>query len=148
MDERRDGVSEKLDELSSSLVGAALDLLADGHDVDVRLVVEDADDNVASYVFSDDGPEEVLLAARDRVTQLAASHGDGGEGLGDPIRYALTYEGMVADEDGAYRDALILEFGECGWKAYSAFSLYEGKGAKGDFAWTDPAPAGEIEPLL
>ena len=148
MAERRDGVSKELDELSSTLVGDALDLLADGQDVNVLLVVEDAHGSVASYEFSDDSPDELLTAARERVEQLSAADGDSEAGLGAPQRYALVYEGMVADEDGAYQDALLLEFGEQGWKAYSAFSLYEGKGSGDNFAWTDPAPAGEIPPLL
>ena len=54
----------------------------------------------------------------------------------------------VADEDGAYRDALLLEFGERGYKSYSAYSLFEGKGTGDDFAWSEPAPAGELESLL
>ena len=57
-------------------------------------------------------------------------------------------EAAVADEDGAYRDALLLEFGERGYKSYSAYSLFEGKGAGDDFAWSEPAPAGELESLL
>lgn len=148
MAKRKDGVSQELDELSSTLVGDALDLLADGKDVNVLLVVQDQDGAIASYEFADDGPEAILLAARDRITALAKKHGDADEGLGDPIRYALVYEGMVADDEGAYQDALILEFGERGYNAYSAFSLFDGKGAGDGFMWTDPAPAGEIEPLL
>lgn len=148
MTKRKDGVSVELDELSSTLVGDALDLLADGEDVNVLLVVQDQEGNVASYEFADDGPEAILLAARDRVTALAKSQGDSAEGLGKPVRYALVYEGMVADDEGVYQDALILEFGERGYNAYSAFSFYEGKGAGDGFMWTDPAPAGEIEPLL
>ena len=148
MTKRKDGVSVELDELSSTLVGDALDLLADGEDVNVLLVVQDQEGNVASYEFADDGPEAILFAARDRVTALAKSQGDSAEGLGKPVRYALVYEGMVADDEGAYQDALILEFGERGYNAYSAFSLFDGKGAGDGFMWTDPAPAGEIEPLL
>jgi hypothetical protein len=148
MNQRRQGVSAELDDLSSTLVGDALDLLADGRDVNVLLVVQDAAGEVASYEFSDDGPEAMLLAAYDRVKELVKSHGDAISGIGEPIRYALVYEGAVADETGAYQDALILEFGEKGWKAYSAFSLYSGKGAGDGFMWTDPAPAGEVEPLI
>lgn len=148
MNHRKQGVSPELDELSSTLVGMGLDLLADGSDVNVLLAVGDAKGMVASYEFADDGPEELLEAAHDRVGELAKSKGDREAGLGEPVRYALVYEGMVADETGAFRDALILEFGEKNWQAYSAYSLYEGKGSGDGFAWTDPAPAGEIEPLL
>ncbi|MDO5118871.1 MAG: hypothetical protein Q4D48_02200 [Coriobacteriales bacterium] len=148
MAQRKQGVSEELDVLSSTLVGDALDLLADGEDVNVLLVVQDAKGAIASYEFADDGPEATLNAARDRVLDLAKAHGDVEASLADPVRYALVYEGMIADETDAYQDALMLEFGEKGWNAYSAFSLYEGKGAGEGFMWTDPAPAGEIEPLL
>lgn len=148
MERRKQGVSDELDELSSTLVGDALDLLADGFDVGALLVVQDARGQVASYEFADDGPEELITAARECVKKLAKTHGDAKDGLGDPVRYALVYEGMVCDEDGAFLDALLLEFGERGWKAYSAYSLYQGKGAGDQFEWTDPAPAGEIDPLL
>ena len=148
MGDRKQGVSSELDELSSALVGDALDLLADGYDVGALLVVEDEAGTVGSYEFADDDPDLLVEAAQDQVLKLAKTHGDADVGLGEPVRYALVYEGMVADETGAYEDALLLEFGERGWKAYSAYSLYQGKGAGDTFAWTDPAPAGEIEPLL
>ena len=45
-------------------------------------------------------------------------------------------------------DALLLEFGERGYRAYSAYSLIDGKGTGDGFTWTDPAPAGEMDPLL
>ena len=63
-------------------------------------------------------------------------------------RYAITYEGAVADETGAYADALLLEFGERGYRSYSAYSLVDGRGTGDGFTWTDPAPAGEMPPLL
>lgn len=148
MAQRRQGVSPETDELSSTLVGDALDLLAEGQDINVLLVVQDADGVVASYEFSDDGPEACLLGARQRVRDLRAQGGDDTAQLGAPQRYALVYDGAVADEQGIYQDALLLEFGERGWQAYSAYSFYEGKGAGDQFAWTDPAPAGEIESLL
>ena len=148
MSQRKQGVSSELDELSSTLVGDALDMLAEGEDVGALLVVEDRDEGVESFEFSDDDPDALIDAAHDKVRTLVRMHGDASVELGDPVRYALVYEGMVADETGAYQDALILEFGERGWKAYSAYSLYEGKGTGEDFRWTDPAPAGEIEPLI
>ena len=111
-------------------------------------VREDAAGHVASYTFADDGPEECLEGARKKVRDLARSHGDSGAKLGDPMRYALAYEGAVADERGAYQDAVLLEFGERGRTSFSAFSLVDGKGTGDNFAWTDPAPAGEVENLL
>lgn len=148
-DDRRGGdISPELDELSSTLMGDAFDLLADGQDLNVLLVVEDKQGNVASYEFSDDGSAALLEGARQRVRDLAKSHGDEAANLGAPIRYALAYEGAVADEDSVFRDAVLLEFGEKGRTSYSAYSLFEGKGAGEDFRWTEPAAAGEETPLL
>ena len=147
--ERREGVSPQTDALASELMGDALDLTAAGEPVDVLLVVEDAAGTVASYVFSDDGAEACLEGARAHVKRLADAHGDTKSQLGDPVRYALTYEAAVdADEDGSFADALLLEFGEKGWRAYSAYSLVDGKGSGDGFSWTEPAAAGEMEPLL
>ena len=148
MAHRKQGVSSELDELSITLFGDALDLLAEGKDVNVLLVVQDKEGEIFSYEFADDDMDVMIEAAHDRIKQLQRKHGDLVDGIGEPIRYALVYEGMIADEDEAYKDALILEFGEKGWYAYSAFSLYENKGGGDSFVWTDPAPAGEIEPLL
>ena len=145
---RREGVSPKTDELASTLMGDALDLMAAGSPVDVLLVVQDEKGAIASYAFADDGAEECLEGARDKVVAIDEAGGDEASSLGRPQRYAIAYEGAVAAEDGAFEDALLLEFGERGWNAYSAFSLVEGKGAGDGFGWTDPAPAGELEPLL
>ena len=136
-DMRREGVSPETDELASTLMGDAFDLLASGEGFEVLLVVQDEAGTVSSYEFEDDGPEACLEGARDRVRELAGA-----------LRYAIAYEGAVADEDGSYADALLLEFGERGYRAYSAYSLIGGKGAGDRFMWTDPAPAGELEPLL
>lgn len=141
-------ISPQLDELSSILMGQAFDVLAAGRDVNVLLAVADAAGNVASYTFADDGPEECLEGARKKVRDLARSCGDAAAKLGAPVRYALAYEGAVADERGAYQDAVLLEFGERGRTSFSAFSLVDGKGEGDNFAWTDPAPAGEVENLL
>lgn len=147
-DNRADRVTPELDELSSTLMGDAFDLLAAGRDVDVLLVVSDAAGKVASYAFSDDGMEECLAGARAKVRELRQAHGDSEAGLGEPQRYAITYEGAVADDSGAYQDAVLLEFGEKGYKSYSAYSYVKGRGEGDGFAWTEPAPAGEVEPLL
>lgn len=145
---RREGVSPETDELGSALMGDALDLLAAGEPVEVLLAVQDARGAVASYEFADDGPEACLEGARDRVRALAASRGSRDEGLVEPARYAIVYEGAVEVEEGTFSDALLLEFGERGYLAYSAYSLVDGKGTGDGFTWTDPAPAGEMEPLL
>ena len=112
------------------------------------LVASDAKGNVASFSFSDDGIEECIEGARDKVRERARAHGDARSGVGTPVRYAITYVGAVADETGTYQDALLLEFGEKGYRSYSAYSYFKGKGTGEGFAWTDPAPAGELEPLL
>ena len=147
-DQRKQGVSPELDELSSELMGDALDMLAEGENVNVLLVVEDAKRSVASYEFADDGPEACLEGARDKVRALDRAGGSPEDLLGAPVRYALVYEGAIADEAGVYHDALILEFGERGFLSFSAYSLVEGKGRRDKFRWTDPAPAGEMKPLL
>lgn len=147
-DRRMGGVSPELDALSCDLMGEALDRLAEGYAVNVLLVVGDAQGNVGTYEFADDGEEACLLGARDKVRALKRAKGDSAFGLGMPSMYALCYEGAVADEEGNYADALITEFGEKGQPAYSAFSLFEGRGCGDDFAWTDPAAAGEVEELL
>lgn len=147
-EDRRDGISPELDELSSELMGDAFDILADGGELNVRLVVEDEARNVASYEFVDDGPEALLDGAHRRIVVLAKEGGDAGQGLGNPLRYALVYEGAIADVEGAYQDALILEFGEKNYRSFSAYSLVDGKGEGERFSWTEPAPAGELEPLL
>ena len=130
-------VSPELDELSSTLMGAALDMLAEGEDVGVLLALQSEEGSVSSFVLSDDGPEALLDGARDRVRHAR-----------DALRYAIAYEGAVELEDGQYADAVLLEFGERGTPSFSAFSLYEGRGSGDAFRWTDPAPAGEEEPLL
>ena len=60
--ERRDGVSPKTDDLASTLMGDALDLLAAGEDLGVLLAIGDDAGQVASYRFTDDGDEELLAA--------------------------------------------------------------------------------------
>lgn len=141
-------ISPELDDLSSTLMGDAFDLLAEGRDLNVLLVVEDADGNDSSFEFSDDGSEALLEGARQRVRELARAHGDKSSGLSDPVRYALVYEGAVEDERGVFRDAVLLEFGERGRASYSAYSFFRGKGRGQRFRWSEPAPAGEVTPLL
>lgn len=148
MAQLRQGVSPQTDELSSTLLGDALDLLAEGERMGVLLAVQDGEGRVASYEFADDGPEACLAGARERVRSLRSRRGDPDAQVGKPVRYALVYDGAVADDEGSFHDALLLEFGERGWQAYSAYCLYAGKGEGDRFTWTDPAPAGEVECLL
>lgn len=141
-------VSPELDELSCELMGSAFDLLAEGEDVNVLLVVGDGSGNASSYVFADDGEEACLAGARGKVRELARARGDAQAGLGAPHYYAICYEGAVEDEGGSFADALIMEFGEKGKPAFSAYSLFEGRGEGDAFRWTDPAAAGEVDALL
>lgn len=131
------GISAELDELSSTLMGDALDMLAEGTSMGVLVVIQDASGEVLSYEFADDGPAALLDGARACVRK--SRHG---------VRYALTYVGAIEMDDGTFAEALILEFGERGKPSFSAYSLYEGAGEGEAFRWTDPAPAGEEEPLL
>ncbi len=135
--ELQDGVSPETDELASTLMGDALDLLAAGEPFGVLLAVQTSSGEVKSYEFEDDGPEACLEAARVRVGEVAGAK-----------RYALVYEGAVELGDEGFADALLLEFGERGYHSYSAYSLVDGKGSGDGFSWTDPAPAGEVDPLL
>lgn len=146
--EREPRISPQLDDLSCDLMGEALDRLAEGHAVNVLLALGDAKGNVGSYEFSDDGEEACLVGAREKVKAVKRSGGDDSFGLATPCMYAICYEGAVADDADDYADALIMEFGEKGRPAYSAFSYFAGRGSGDDFAWSDPAPAGEVENLL
>ncbi len=134
----RDGVSPQTDELASELLGKALDVLAVGEELHVLLALGSKNGEVASYEFAEDGPEECLEAARKKAATADA----------DVVRCALAYRGAVADEEGAFQDAVILEFGEKGYRSYSAFSLVDVTGDEDTFGWTEPAPAGEVDALL
>lgn len=141
----RGDISPELDALTSALLGDALDMLAEGDDLNVLLVVERADGEVSSFELSEDGPEELLEGARTKVRELAKERRAEGA---EPVRYAIAYEGAVADESGVYQDAVLVEFGERGRTSYSAFSYVAGKGEGDRFRWSDPAPAGVTESLL
>lgn len=141
-------ISPQLDELSCDLMGEALNRLAEGHAVNVLLAIADAKGSVGTYEFSDDGEEACLLGARERVRAIKRSGGDGSFDLAAPCMYAICYEGAVADGTDDYGDAIIMEFGEKGSPAYSAYSYFDGRGSGDDFVWSDPAPAGEVENLL
>lgn len=137
-DELRDGVSAATDEMASALLGRALDVLAVGEELHVLLALGDEAGEVSSFEFADDGPEECLEGARKKAAEAGAS----------VVRAALAYRGAIADEAGAYQDAVILEFGERGYHSYSAFSLVDVTGDEDTFGWTEPEPAGEVAPLL
>ena len=145
---RTQRISPELDELSCALMGEALDRLAEGADVHVLLAVGDAQGNACSWELADDGEEACLTGARDKVRALKRTKGDQELGLGSPKYYAICYEGAIADDQGEYLDALLMEFGEQGRPAFSAYSLFEGRGMGDGFGWTDPAPAGEVDALL
>ena len=144
---RKEGVSSKTDELATTLLGDAFDVVASGCELGVLLAVQDIKDTVISFEFSGDGEEVLIAEAHSRVRTLMHAKGDSETNFSTPVRYALTYLGAVAsDDESGYKDALFLEFGEMGYKSYSAYSYV--KGRNGDFKWSEPAPAGEVEPLL
>ena len=145
---RREGVSPELDLMSTTLMGDAFDALARGEELNVLLVMQDGDGNLASYEFADDGPQACLDAARDKVVRTVEGAGDSSAGIALPVRYAIAYEASIADETGAYLPAVLLEFGERDYRSYSAYSFVDGVGEGEDFRWTDPAPAGELDPLI
>lgn len=130
-------ITPELDDLSSTLMGNALDMLADGEPMGVLVVIQSKDGGISSFEFVDDGPTALLEGARTQIRRSRSAQ-----------RYALTYVGAIEMDDGTYSEALILEFGEKGYPSYSAYSLFEGRGEGDRFRWTDPAPAGEEEPLL
>lgn len=150
-------ISEALDQLSCELLGEALDMLADGKEILAVASVMDASDQRLTCAFEEDSPELCLAAAREWVRTGGKASGAATKS-GDPVVgkaqcYAIAYEGAVADDegsgDGAYHDALLLEFGERGAAtAYSAFVLVDNVGGGERFRYTDPEPAGELPCLL
>lgn len=142
----QDEVSFELDALVCDLLDGVLDALANGEDLGVALIVEDAQANRYQVCFTEDGPEECLAAAQSFV----ASHAQGiqGEHVGPVDRYALAYAGGV-ELDGVFEDAVIVSFYQRGMSmGYSAYVLYAGAGSGDDFTCCDPQPAGEEPPLL
>ena len=139
-------VSPALDEMVCDLIGYMLDELAAGEDPGVAACAEDAASGRVEAVFSDDGEEACLDAAREFVVRYA--RGSKEDGMGPVDRYAIACAGCV-EIDGGYRDAVLVSFYEralsCG---YSAYVLYENPGDEEAFAWSEPAPAGEEPPLL
>lgn len=130
-------ISPELDELSSDLFGRGLDALADGEELGVQVAIQYTNGKTAGFSFTDDGIEACLYGARQEIKHAR-----------DAARYALVYEGAIADEQGSYQPALLMEFAEKGRAAYSAYSLVDGIGEGDAFGWTEPAAAGEVENLL
>lgn len=145
---KKEGVSEKTDQLAAELMGDAFDILSEGPMTSVLLVLEDAQGKVASYSFQDDGIESLLDGAYKKIRSLQEQKGNKEDGIGKPLRYSLCFMGAVADEDGIFKDALLLEFGEVGYISYSAYSFVFNIGGKEQFAYSEPMPAGEVESLL
>lgn len=142
------GVSAQTDELGSTLMGEALDRLAAGEGFSVVATAADSQGQRMTCEFDDDSAEQCLEAARTWVRNGARGE-DNARVIGKPTCYAIAYQGAVADEDEAFRDALILEFGDRGAACgYSAYSLIDGIGSGKRFRYTDPAPAGELSCLL
>ena len=142
------GVSEQCDGLGSELMGEALDKLAAGDALSVVASAVDAHGERVTCEFDDDSAEQCLEAARTWVRNGARGE-DNARVIGKPACYAIAYLGAVADEDDAFQDALILEFGDRGAACgYSAYSLIDGIGSGKRFRSTEPAPAGELSCLL
>lgn len=147
------GVSPELDAMTCDLIGELLDALAVGEDPGVAVALEDAKGNRSVVALSGDGEDECLLAASEHV-QKAAALGYPEDKIGRAVRYAYGYLGYVRDDalpagPEAYRDALLVSFGEKGAPCgYSAYVLVEGIGAGDAFGWADPEPAGEEDLLV
>ncbi len=158
---KRGQVSARLDELATTLIGEALDALAEKGELGVVASVVDGADERLTFASEDAPAEEGLEWARSWVEGLAAGTVDR-EALGEPEAWAICYLGAVAAREAAedapsaasglsagYHDALICEFGEKGAPAaWSSYQLVSGLGAGDGFSFTDPLPAGEVEPLL
>ena len=145
-------VSERLDELATTLIGEALDRLADEGELGVVASVVDGRGERLTFGSSAEPADEGLAWARDWVQGLAAGTIDR-ERLGEPVAWAICYLGAVevpgAKGAPGYQDALICEFCEKGAPAaWSSYQLVTGIGKGDALAYTDPLPAGEVEPLL
>lgn len=145
-------ISEAMEALAGALIDYSLDLLGETGELSPTVAVEDAEGNRSLLSFDDEDFEECLQEIHDRLVE--ASKGKAVlEGLvGRPVRYAIAYDGAVqlpdALDDG-FEAALIVEYGEQGMsQAYSAYLLYQNEGNPQEFAWTEPAAAGEGELLV
>lgn len=140
-----DEVSPELDGMVCDLLDDMLNALADGDDLGVVLVAEDANANRYQACFTEDGPEACLEGARHFVESNV--QGIQSDHVGPLDRYAIAYVGGV-ELDCEFQDAIIVSFYQRGMaSAYSAYVLYRGAGLGENFMWSDPEPAGE-EPSL
>ncbi|MBS5451080.1 MAG: hypothetical protein KHY83_03620 [Coriobacteriia bacterium] len=154
--EEPEPISAEMEALADALIDYGLDLLGETGQLVPTVAVEDASGGQA--ILSLDGDEDIeecLDEAHDLVRSAArgkgASSGRRIDGLsGRPVRYAIAYDGAIREEEGgAYRPALIVEYGEQGLASgYSAYLLYKHAGHPQKFVWTDPAAAGEVELLV
>ena len=133
-----EAVSPELDTLSCDLIETALDALADGSELGVIAAYENASGTRNSQVFDEDSPDACIDAAHSYIRSRK-----------DAVRYGIVYDGAVARKNGAFEDAVILEFGEKGHDcAFSAYVLYRSAGNPDRFSWADPEPAGELKLLI
>ena len=145
-------ISAEMDALACATIDYSLDLLGETGELNPTLAVEDAEGCRVLLSFDDEEIEECLAEARRRLTAAAQAE-QSIEGLkGVPVRYALAYDGAVEIPDSdveGFEPALIVEYGEHGMtSAYSAYLLYQNPGDPQEFAWTDPAAAGEGDLLV
>lgn len=144
-------ISDQLEALAGSLINYSLDLLGEVGELSPTLAAENAAGDPVLLSFDDEDVEECLDEIRARLRASAAGK-QGLEGLkGVPVRYAIAYDGAVQlpDSPDGYEPALIVEYGEKGMtQGYSAYLLYQNAGDSQEFAWTDPAAAGEGELLV
>lgn len=141
----QDVVSPELDAMVCDLLDDMLNALADGDDLGVVLIAEDANGNRYQACFTEDGPEECLEGARHFIETNA--QGIQSDHVGQIDRYAIAYAGGV-ELDCEFQDAIVASFYQRGMSCgYSAYVLYSGAGQGENFMWSDPEPAGE-EPAL
>lgn len=144
-DAPQDEVSPELDAMVCDLLDGFLNALADGEELGVVLIAEDAHANRYQACFTEDGAEECLEGARHFVETNAS--GIQSDRVGALDRYAIAYLGGV-ELDCEFQDAIIVSFYQRGMSCgYSAYVLYTGAGLGENFMWSDPEPAGE-EPAL
>ena len=140
-------VSAELDAVACDCIGECLDALAEGVSFGVLVCCEDREGNRSFFNIEEDS-EEVSLEEANVLVKRAISRGIAEDGLGKVRRYAISYLGVVADEDGNYVDALLTVFAEKNMQvAYSTYTLVGNIGAGENFVWNEPQPAGE-EPIL
>ena len=96
-----EAVSPELDTLSCDLIESALDTLAEGGELGVIAVYENASGARSNQVFDGDSPDACIDAAHSYIRTRK-----------DAVRYGIVYDGAIAERNGSFKDAVILEFGE------------------------------------